>query len=118
MVLLSRLSVIVLGFLLLGATAVYAASGEKPRDITYTVTPPAPKWQPQASITEKSAGCMSCHETTDEPSMHKTEGVPLGCTDCHGGDAKSFKPTNGAPSEKAYREALDKAHVQPLYPAT
>ena len=64
MVLLSRLSVIVLGFLLLGATAVYAASGEKPRDITYTVTPPAPKWQPQASITEKSAGCMSCHETT------------------------------------------------------
>ena len=116
--LLSRLLLIVLGFLLLGATAVYAASGEKPRDITYTITPPAPKWQTQESITEKSAGCMSCHETTDEPSMHKTEGVPLGCTDCHGGDAKSFKPTNGAPSEKAYREALDKGHVQPLYPST
>jgi len=117
-VILSRLSVIFLTLLLLGVTGAYAASGEKPRDITYTVTPPAPKWQPQTSITEKSAGCMSCHETTDEPSMHKTEGVPLGCTDCHGGNAKSFKPTNGAPSEKAYREALDKAHVQPLYPST
>ena len=98
---LSRLSVIFLSLLLLGVTGAYAASGEKPRDITYTITPPAPKWQPQANITEKSAGCMSCHETTDEPSMHKTEGVPLGCTDCHGGNAKSFNPTNRAPSEEA-----------------
>ena len=114
---LSRLSIVVLSLLLFGAANAHAASGEKPRDINYAFTPAAPKWQPNSSITEKSAGCMSCHETTDEPSMHKTVGVPLGCTDCHGGNANSFKPTGGAPSQNAYKEALDKAHVQPLYPS-
>lgn len=83
-----RVFIIIFSLFLLGSSVAQAASGEKPQDIDYSFTPPAPKWQPMSSITEKSAGCMSCHEVTDEPSMHKTEGVPLGCTDCHGGNAK------------------------------
>jgi hypothetical protein len=110
--------ILALLFTLLAAApgAVMAASGEKPRDIHYTATPPAPKWQPKEAIDAKSVGCMSCHTETDEPSMHRSGGVPLGCTDCHGGNASVMKPSEGAPSQAAYRTALDKAHVQPLYP--
>jgi hypothetical protein len=35
----------------------------------------------------KSAGCLTCHTATDEPTMHASDAVRLGCTDCHGGDA-------------------------------
>jgi hypothetical protein len=35
----------------------------------------------------KSAGCQSCHTSSDEPTMHASKSVRLGCTDCHGGDA-------------------------------
>ena len=103
---------------LLAATHSFAASGEKPRDITYVKTPPAPKWQPVEQINIKSQGCISCHTTTDEPSMHRNSGVPLGCTDCHGGNSSIMKPASGAPSKKAYRTAMDQAHVQPRYPQT
>src|SRR3977135_2718646 len=34
----------------------------------------------------KSSGCISCHTSTDEPTMHPTRTVHIGCTDCHGGD--------------------------------
>ena len=37
----------------------------------------------------KSAGCLSCHSGIDEPTMHPTRTVRLGCTDCHGGDASA-----------------------------
>ena len=36
----------------------------------------------------KSAGCMDCHTTTDAHTMHASPNVVLGCTDCHGGDAR------------------------------
>jgi hypothetical protein len=36
----------------------------------------------------KSAGCIECHKTTDAHTMHASPNVVLGCTDCHGGDAK------------------------------
>ena len=35
----------------------------------------------------KSAGCQTCHTSSDEPTMHASRAVRLGCTDCHGGDA-------------------------------
>src|SRR5882672_8848893 len=43
--------------------------------------------QPQAEADRKSAGCISCHTQTDEPTMHATGTVRLGCADCHGGNA-------------------------------
>src|SRR5580693_6521843 len=44
--------------------------------------------QPQAQTDRKSAGCISCHTQTDEPTMHATGTVILGCADCHGGNAE------------------------------
>src|SRR6266699_2894507 len=43
--------------------------------------------QTQAEADRKSAGCISCHTQTDEPTMHATGTVVLGCSDCHGGNA-------------------------------
>ena len=40
--------------------------------------------QSQEEADRKSAGCISCHSSTDEPTMHPTKTVHLGCTDCHG----------------------------------
>jgi hypothetical protein len=36
----------------------------------------------------KSAGCIECHKTTDAHTMHASPNVVLGCTDCHGGNAR------------------------------
>ena len=43
--------------------------------------------QSKEEAAAKSAGCLSCHGPTDEPTMHATGTVRLGCADCHGGDA-------------------------------
>ncbi len=48
--------------------------------------------------------------------MHANEAVVLGCTDCHGGSADVFVPTGAKKSDEPYREAMERAHVQPLYP--
>src|SRR5437870_886973 len=42
--------------------------------------------QTRAEADGKSSGCLTCHIGI-EP-MHETGTVKLGCTDCHGGDAK------------------------------
>ncbi|HYV27746.1 MAG TPA: hypothetical protein VFA77_09450, partial [Candidatus Eisenbacteria bacterium] len=51
----------------------------------------------------KTQGCLECHQGIDQPSMHSSPNVLLGCTDCHGGN-----PTPGL--------TLRKAHVQPRNP--
>jgi hypothetical protein len=110
---------IILGLTALGSWDALAAGGpEKPRHVTYTTTPPAPAGQSKAEADKKSAGCMSCHEKTDEPSMHRSGSVNLGCVDCHGGDVAVTRPANGAPSDTAYREAMDAAHLLPTLPET
>src|ERR1700716_3204065 len=43
--------------------------------------------QSQEEADRKSSGCISCHTSTDEPTMHPTRTVHIGCTDCHGGNA-------------------------------
>src|SRR5579863_3127917 len=78
--------------------------------------PPAPAKQTAAEARAKSAGCMSCHTTTDSLTMHTSPGVTLGCADCHGGNATVFAPPGAAPGSAAYRAALDGAHVRPLHP--
>src|SRR5215471_4549351 len=37
----------------------------------------------------KSEGCVTCHSPMDEPTMHPTKTVQLGCTDCHGGSSSA-----------------------------
>ncbi|MDB6015961.1 MAG: hypothetical protein JWR19_450, partial [Pedosphaera sp.] len=51
----------------------------------------------------KSAGCLECHTSIDQHTMHSSPNVVLGCTDCHGGN-----PTPGLTQRKA--------HVEPRNP--
>ncbi|HEX3954193.1 MAG TPA: hypothetical protein VHW90_11505 [Stellaceae bacterium] len=98
-----------------GADAAELQQGELQQGLIARVTsaPPAPLKQSQADADRKSAGCMSCHTTTDSLTMHTSPGVTLGCADCHGGNAAVFVPAGAAPNSAAYHRALDAAHVQP-----
>jgi len=59
--------------------------------------------QTQAAANAKSVGCIQCHTTTDAHTMHASPNVVLGCTDCHGGDARRGL-------------TVLEAHVQPRHP--
>jgi hypothetical protein len=73
--------------------------------------------QPQSEADRKSAGCISCHTKTDEPTMHATGTVRLGCTDCHGGNA-DVRIANGiSPTSAEYDQVKRQAHPQPRDPA-
>src|SRR5687767_13001159 len=41
--------------------------------------------QTRAEAHGKSVGCLECHKGIDRLSMHLSDNVVLGCTDCHGG---------------------------------
>src|SRR5690349_8545588 len=82
-----------------------------------STAPPAPAKQTAAEMQRKSAGCVSCHTTTDSLTMHTSPGVTLGCADCHGGNPAAFLPPGAQPGSADYRRALDAAHVQPRHPA-
>ncbi len=109
---------LLLGLVTLLAT-VAAWAGELTQGLIQRVTsaPPAPLRQSPADAERKSAGCMSCHTTTDSLTMHTSPGVTLGCSDCHGGNAGVFVPAGTPPGSPGYRQALDAAHVQPRNPA-
>ena len=74
--------------------------------------PPA-RGQSQEEAARKSSGCISCHTSTDEPTMHPTKTVFLGCTDCHGGNSSIAVAANTASNSAEYHTAKEKAHVQP-----
>ncbi|WP_416195004.1 hypothetical protein [Sphingopyxis sp.] len=103
----------------LGVSVTRAAEEEKPLKIEYRFTPPAPREQSEADVVLKSEGCYSCHTKTDQPSMHATPAVRLGCTDCHGGDAESAAAV-GRPElgyDNPYNiAAMKAAHPQPTLP--
>ncbi|MGB6544894.1 MAG: hypothetical protein WA871_11125 [Candidatus Acidiferrales bacterium] len=69
--------------------------------------------QTEDDVARKSAGCISCHTQTDEPTMHATGTVRLGCTDCHGGRADLPMPSGAKPGSAAYEQAKRAAHVLP-----
>ena len=72
--------------------------------------------QSQEAADQKSIGCISCHELTDEPTMHPTKTVHLGCTDCHGGNSSVSVARGADPSSGDYKSAKEKAHVRPRDP--
>jgi hypothetical protein len=72
--------------------------------------------QSQEEANGKSSGCISCHTSTDEPTMHPTKTVLLGCTDCHGGNSSVSLAAGVAPNSPEYNSAKEKAHVQPRDP--
>jgi hypothetical protein len=96
----------------------FASEGEKPvaRDYTRVHAGPAPKWQTAELAAAKSAGCISCHTASDEATMHAPKSVVLGCTDCHGGDAKIVAPGGLAATDANYMKLRDDAHVLPMFP--
>src|SRR5579864_8507474 len=69
--------------------------------------------QSQADVDRKNSGCVSCHTTTDEPSMHPTGTVRLACIDCHGGDSTATLPPATNPKTPEYDQIKNRAHVQP-----
>ena len=72
---------------------------------------PALAARTEAEAAAASAGCLSCHTATDRATMHASPAVILGCTDCHGGDAKVHRP----PAANEYLDALSRAHVRPRH---
>jgi hypothetical protein len=73
--------------------------------------------QSQEEADHKSAGCISCHTSTDEPTMHPTKTVHLGCTDCHGGNVSISVAPGTLRNSAEYNSAKEKAHVQPRDPS-
>src|SRR6266852_7094318 len=69
--------------------------------------------QSREEADRKSSGCISCHTSTDEPTMHPTKTVHLGCTDCHGGNSSVSAASGAALNSPEYNSANEKAHVQP-----
>jgi len=99
------------------ALPLIAAESEKSVARQYAPAPPAPERQTVAMANAKSDGCRTCHTASDHSTMHANPAVILGCTDCHGGDAKVRKPDGvddyGNPD---YRAALEAGHVLPRFP--
>jgi hypothetical protein len=60
-----------------------------------------------------SVGCITCHTSTDEPSMHPTGTVRIGCADCHGGNADVRAPQGASSADAAYQRAKREAHPTP-----
>lgn len=95
-----------------------AGGGETPQEVSYPNYPPAPRFQTWEEANIKSSGCITCHTESDQKTMHVSQSVVLGCTDCHGGDSNIKKPLNSKNKSPEYIKALKKAHVVPRYPDT
>ncbi|HTX14588.1 MAG TPA: hypothetical protein VMD77_04770, partial [Candidatus Baltobacteraceae bacterium] len=70
----------------------------------------SPEGQSWADVERKNAGCVSCHTTTDEPTMHPTGTVRLACIDCHGGDSNVHVAAGAKPGSAEYEDAKNRAH--------
>jgi hypothetical protein len=78
---------------------------------------PPVRGQSQQETDRKSTGCITCHTSTDEPTMHLTKTVFLGCTDCHGGNSSISVAASTTPNSAEYNAAKEKAHIQPRDPS-
>ncbi len=95
-----------------------AAGDETPvtRDYALVRADPAPQNQSVADMMAKSEGCYSCHVRTDAPTMHASDAVVLGCTDCHGGNPAVRGNPDLDFDHPDYVAARDAAHVLPTLP--
>jgi hypothetical protein len=72
--------------------------------------------QSQGDVDRKNTGCVSCHTSTDEPTMHPTGTVRLACIDCHGGNSTVSVASGLALDSPEYQEAKTKAHPKSALP--
>ncbi len=103
---------------ILGSSQLRASDAEKAvvRNYATVFAPPAPENQTKDEARLKSKGCISCHSASDAWTMHKSEAVVLGCTDCHGGNAKITLTNAKLPfKDPGYIQLRDAAHVLPRY---
>jgi hypothetical protein len=110
------LFLVLLALVAIPAAMLRASDAEKPVERHYVKAPDAPRSQTAEQVQAKSSGCYSCHVQTDEPSMHATPAVMLGCTDCHGGNAAVRGNPNLGFNHPDYVAAREAAHVLPRYP--
>src|SRR3979490_567892 len=69
--------------------------------------------QSQADADRKSVGCLTCHTSTDSPTMHVTGTVRMGCTACHGGNSDARIEAGTQQNSAGYAQAKTQAHPQP-----
>src|SRR5262245_17827173 len=100
----------------LTVASLQANEGLEARNIKYPAYPPAPEFQSQSEADRKSDGCVSCHQPMDNHTMHRSSAVVLGCTDCHGGDAKVFAAEGMKMDTPEYDTLKLKGHVPAMYP--
>ena len=108
--------IFVFTLLLLMAMSALASESSGKQSRHYPVYANAPASQSPDEVASKNYGCLSCHTTTDQPSMHASEAVNLGCVDCHGGNSGISKPSAARQGDSDYLTAQFDAHVLPLYP--
>ena len=68
-----------------------------------------------AAMQAQSAGCITCHTKTDEPTMHPTGTVALGCADCHGGNPAATTKELGHPQPRLKNVWRSAANPERLY---
>ncbi len=121
------------GAALLGAGSLLAAGGYETAvyrdyEAAGVLAEPAPQNQTWREAVDKSEGCLTCHSTSDAPvmtgledvpqlsTMHMSDAVVLGCTDCHGGNEEVMGNPDLGFDHPDYVAARDAAHVLPSYP--
>ncbi len=96
---------------LVWGTALIAATA-RPTPPQPSATPAGRHMPSQTEAAQKSAGCVTCHTKTDEPSMHPSGTVTLGCADCHGGNPTVGLAGGVEPSSAQYQRTKQQAHPQ------
>ena len=79
--------------------------------------PPQLATHDPAATHAQSAGCVTCHTKTDEPTMHPSGTVSLGCADCHGGNPKATTKELGHPRPRLKGVWRGAANPERLYTA-
>jgi hypothetical protein len=72
--------------------------------------------QSESEVERKNSGCLTCHVTTDERTMHAGGTVHLACVDCHGGDSSIQIAPGTASSSPEYAQAKNRAHPKSSNP--
>jgi hypothetical protein len=109
--------ILLMGWICAVAQSALAAGPAAPIERHYVTAPPSPEEQSPEAAASKSQGCLSCHTQTDNATMHGSQAVNLGCTDCHGGDASVSLTDGSKRGDGSYQKIMDVAHVLPRYPS-